>query len=141
MERRLPTIIVLVNQLEKNPNSLKINEQKDNNCWSGLCRSFLSVLLSQRHSVIAMDIDEEKVNLINKHQSPIKDKEIEDYLKQKTDLKATINKNEAYKEANFIIIAVPTKIIRYFNRIIQYEYSRGHNKRHFIFKYRCNDCY
>ena len=69
----------------------------------------LSVLLSQRHSVIAMDIDEEKVNLINKHQSPIKDKEIEDYLlSKKLDLKATINKNEAYKEANFIIIAVPT---------------------------------
>ena len=56
-----------------------------------------------------MDIDEEKVNLINKHQSPIKDKEIEDYLlSKKLDLKATINKNEAYKEANFIIIAVPT---------------------------------
>ena len=69
----------------------------------------LSVLLSQRHSVIALDIDEEKVNLINKHQSPIKDKEIEDYLlSKKLDLKATINKNEAYKEANFIIIAVPT---------------------------------
>ena len=69
----------------------------------------LSVLLSQRHSVTAMDIDEGKVNLINKHQSPIKDKEIEDYLlSKKLDLKATINKNEAYKEANFIIIAVPT---------------------------------
>ena len=69
----------------------------------------LSVLLSQRHSVTAMDINEEKVNLINKHQSPIKDKEIEDYLlSKKLDLKATINKNEAYKEANFIIIAVPT---------------------------------
>ena len=69
----------------------------------------LSVLLSQRHSVTAMDIDEGKVNLINKHQSPIKDKEIEDYLVSKElDLKATINKNEAYKDANFIIIAVPT---------------------------------
>ena len=69
----------------------------------------LSVLLSQRHSVTAMDIDEGKVNLINKHQSPIKDKEIEDYLvNKKLDLKATINKNEAYKDANFIIIAVPT---------------------------------
>ena len=69
----------------------------------------LSVLLSQRHSVTAMDIDEWKVNLINKHQSPIKDKEIEDYLVSKElDLKATINKNEAYKDANLIIIAVPT---------------------------------
>ena len=69
----------------------------------------LSVLLSQRHSVTAMDIDEGKVNLINKHQSPIKDKEIEDYLVSKElDLKATINKNEAYKDANLIIIAVPT---------------------------------
>ena len=69
----------------------------------------LSVLLSQRHSVTAMDIDEKKVNMINKHQSPIKDKEIEDYLaSKKLDLKATINKNEAYKDANLIIIAVPT---------------------------------
>ena len=69
----------------------------------------LSVLLSQRHSVTAMDIDEKKVNMINKHQSPIKDKEIEDYLaSKKLDLRATINKNEAYKDANLIIIAVPT---------------------------------
>ena len=69
----------------------------------------LSVLLSQRHSVTAMDIDEKKVNMINKHQSPIKDKEIEYYLaSKKLDLRATINKNEAYKDANLIIIAVPT---------------------------------
>ncbi len=69
----------------------------------------LSILLSQRHSVTAMDIDEKKVNMINKHQSPIKDKEIEDYLaSKKLNLQATINKDEAYKDANLIIIAVPT---------------------------------
>ena len=69
----------------------------------------LSILLSQRHSVTAMDIDEKKVNMINKHQSPIKDKEIEDYLASKNlNLQATINKDEAYKDANLIIIAVPT---------------------------------
>ncbi len=69
----------------------------------------LSILLSQRHSVTAMDIDEKKVNMINKNQSPIKDKEIEDYLaSKKLDLQATINKDEAFKDANLIIIAVPT---------------------------------
>ena len=69
----------------------------------------LSILLSQRHSVTAMDIDEKKVNMINRSQSPIKDKEIEDYLaSKKLDLQATINKDEAFKDANLIIIAVPT---------------------------------
>ena len=101
----------------------------------------LSVLLSQRHSVTAMDIDEGKVNLINKHQSPIKDKEIEDYLVSKElDLKATINKNEAFKDANLIIIAVPTDYdiaTGSFNTDI----VEGHNKRYFTFKYCCNDCY
>tara|TARA_A100001011_G_scaffold392468_1_gene480103 strand:+ start:1426 stop:2601 length:1176 start_codon:yes stop_codon:yes gene_type:complete len=69
----------------------------------------LSVLLSQINSVTALDVDEKKVNLINKYQSPIKDKEIEDYLaSKKLNLKATTNKNEAYKDASLVIIAVPT---------------------------------
>ena len=69
----------------------------------------LSVLLSQINSVTALDVDEKKVNLINKCQSPIKDKEIEDYLaSKKLNLKATTNKNEAYKDASLVIIAVPT---------------------------------
>ena len=69
----------------------------------------LSVLLSQRNSVTALDVDEKRVNLINKYQSPIKDREIEDYLaSKKLNLKATTNKNEAYKDASLVIIAVPT---------------------------------
>jgi len=68
-----------------------------------------AVLLSQHHTVVALDIVEDKVNMINRRQSPIVDAEIEDYLKNKTlNLKATLNKNEAYEGADFVIIATPT---------------------------------
>jgi UDPglucose 6-dehydrogenase len=71
----------------------------------------LSVLLSQRNSVTALDVDEKRVNLINKYQSPIKDREIEDYLaSKKLNLKATTNKKEAYKDASLVIIAVPYRL-------------------------------
>jgi UDPglucose 6-dehydrogenase len=69
----------------------------------------LAVLLAQNHEVVAVDIIEEKVELINNKQSPIVDKEIEKYLKEKNlNLKATLNKKEAYKEAEFVFIATPT---------------------------------
>lgn len=69
----------------------------------------LAVLLSQHHEVTAVDIVEEKVNLINKKKSPITDTEIEDFLKnQKLDLRATLDKEEAYSDAEYVIIATPT---------------------------------
>lgn len=69
----------------------------------------LAVLLSQRHQVTAIDIIPEKITLINNRQSPIEDKEIQDYLCNKSlNLIATLDKEAAYKEADFVIIATPT---------------------------------
>src|SRR5690625_326886 len=68
-----------------------------------------AVLLSQHNEVIALDIDEEKVNQINNKQSPIADEQIESFLKEKKlNLRATIHKEEAYRDADFVIIATPT---------------------------------
>ena len=68
-----------------------------------------AVLLSQFHDVIAFDIDEKKVNLINEKTSPIDDKEISEFLKHKPlSLKATSDKKEAFHEADFVIISTPT---------------------------------
>ncbi len=67
------------------------------------------VLLAQHNDVIALDIDATKVEQINKGISPISDKEIEDFLQNKSlSLKATLDKNEAYQNADYIIIATPT---------------------------------
>lgn len=69
----------------------------------------LAVLLAQKHEVVAVDIISEKVDLINSRKSPIQDSYIEDYLASKDlNLRATINGAEAYSEADFIIVAVPT---------------------------------
>ena len=68
-----------------------------------------AVLLAQTNQVIALDIDENKVDLLNKKKSPIVDAEIEDYLANKSlNFKATLDKQLAYQDADFIIIATPT---------------------------------
>ena len=68
-----------------------------------------AVLLAQNNSVTILDIVSEKINLLNRFESPIDDDEIKDFLKKKNlNLKATMNKNEAIKDADFIIIATPT---------------------------------
>ena len=69
----------------------------------------LAVLLSQKNLVMALDIDECKVEMINNKISPIRDKEIADYLRNKPlRLKATTDKEEALKDAKFVIICTPT---------------------------------
>ena len=68
-----------------------------------------AVLLAQHNEVFAVDIIEDKINLINNKQSPIVDKEIEEYLQTKDlNLTATLDTELAYKDADFVIIATPT---------------------------------
>lgn len=67
------------------------------------------ILLSQHNKVVALDINKEKVELLNKKISPISDKEIEEFLAtKKLDFTATLDKEFAYKDAEFVIIATPT---------------------------------
>lgn len=69
----------------------------------------IAVLLSQHNEVTAVDIIPEKVDLINNKKSPIVDKEIEEFLATKElNLKATMSAEEAYKDAEFVVIATPT---------------------------------
>ena len=69
----------------------------------------IATLLSQHHQVVAVDIVPEKVELINNKKSPIQDEYIEKYLSEKDlNLKATLNAEEAYKDADFVVIAAPT---------------------------------
>ncbi|WP_404398434.1 nucleotide sugar dehydrogenase [Idiomarina loihiensis] len=68
-----------------------------------------AVLFAQHNQVTAVDIDEEKVEKINKKQSPIVDKEIQQFLQEKPlNLTATTNAHAAYKNADFVVIATPT---------------------------------
>ncbi|WP_338854350.1 nucleotide sugar dehydrogenase [Clostridium perfringens] len=69
----------------------------------------IAILLAQHHEVVAVDIIEEKVNLINNKKSPIQDDYIEEYLANKSlNLKATIDVKKAYSSADFVVIAAPT---------------------------------
>ena len=68
-----------------------------------------SILLAQNHHVIATDISKERVDMINRRESPLVDKEIIEYLSgYKLDLTATTDAETAYKNADFVIIATPT---------------------------------
>ena len=69
----------------------------------------MATLLSQKHSVMAVDIVPEKVEMINRRQSPIQDEYIEKYFAEKElDLVATLDAETAYRDAEFVVIAAPT---------------------------------
>lgn len=68
-----------------------------------------AILMAQNHQVSALDIDEARVNLINSGRSPLEDREIEDFLKNRPlSLTATIDKHEAYIGATYVVVATPT---------------------------------
>lgn len=79
-------------------------------------RMALSVLLAQHHQVTAVDIIQEKVDMINNRKSPIQDDYIEKYLAddvagvRKLNLTATLDAESAYKDADFVVIAAPTNV-------------------------------
>ena len=69
----------------------------------------MEVLLSQRNTVTAVDVVEEKVRLVNDRISPLQDREIEQYLQTKAlDLTATTDGDTAYRDAELVVVAVPT---------------------------------
>ncbi len=69
----------------------------------------IATLLAQHHRVVAVDVIPEKVDLINQHKSPIQDEYIEKYLAEKSlNLMATLDGRDAYKNADFVVIAAPT---------------------------------
>ena len=69
----------------------------------------IATLLAQHHEIIAVDIIEEKVNMINQRKSPIQDNEIEDFFNsKKLNLTATLDAKKAYRDAEFVVIAAPT---------------------------------
>ena len=69
----------------------------------------LAVLLAQKYEVVTLDVSKERIDDINNKKSPFRDTELEDFLQNKPlNLKSTINKNEAYENAEYVVIATPT---------------------------------
>ncbi len=69
----------------------------------------LAILLAQKYEVVTLDVSKDRIDNINNKKSPFRDTELEDFLQNKPlNLKSTINKNEAYENAEYVVIATPT---------------------------------
>ena len=91
----------------------------------------LGVLLSQHHQVVAVDIVQAKVDMINNKKSPIQDDYIEKYLAEKNlNLTATLDAKAAYSDADFVVIAAPTNV--YSTNHIDVETSKRTCFAHYI---------
>ena len=91
----------------------------------------LGVLLSQHHQVVAVDIVQAKVDMINNKKSPIQDDYIEKYLAEKDlNLTATLDAKTAYSDADFVVIAAPTNV--YSTNRIDVETSKRTCFAHYI---------
>ena len=91
----------------------------------------LGVLLSQHHQVVAVDIVQTKVDMINNKKSPIQDDYIEKYLAEKDlNLIATLDAKAAYSDADFVVIAAPTNV--YSTNRIDVETSKRTCFAHYI---------
>ena len=85
------------------------NKTKITVVGSGYVGMSLAVLLAQHNDVVVLDVDASRVDRVNKRQSTVADTEIEAFLAEKDlSLKATLDKQEAYKDANFVVVATPT---------------------------------
>ena len=85
------------------------NKTKITVVGSGYVGLSLAVLLAQHNEVVVLDIDSKRVDLINNKRSTVSDREIENFLlKKELNLRATLDKYDAYDQANYIVIATPT---------------------------------
>ena len=88
---------------------MKIVNKKIAVAGTGYVGLSIATLLAQHHEVLAVDIIPEKVDMINRRQSPIQDEYIEKYFAEKTlNLTATLDGRTAYREADYVVIAAPT---------------------------------
>lgn len=97
------------NETEKDKLMKEIQDIKIAVAGTGYVGLSIATLLAQHHQVTAVDVVPEKVDLINRHLSPIQDEYIERYLKEKElNLTATLDGRKAYSDADFVVIAAPT---------------------------------
>ena len=93
----------------------------------------LGVLFAQHHQVVAVDIVQAKVDMINNKKSPIQDDYIEKYLAEKDlNLTATLDAKAAYSDADFVVIAAPTNV--YSTNRIDVALSKRTRFAHYIFQ-------